>query len=79
MPIGFEAEGVYFLVSSEPAIKIAQGIHARRARRAALIARLREIDMLGLECAETVELERLDAEDIQASQKLADLILGEPG
>src|SRR5690349_1330482 len=44
---------------------------ALTARRDALVRKLEEDDMLGLECAETVELEGLQAQEIRAAQVIA--------
>jgi hypothetical protein len=44
-------------------------------RRHALIRKLQEDDMMGLECAETVELEGLEAQEIQAVRVIAPWII----
>ncbi len=59
------------------AVKVAQALQSRETQRAALIKRLRDEDMMGLECAETVQLEKLDAEDVGVATTLAAYLLME--
>lgn len=64
--------------SREDATRLAQQIVERGTMRAALIRELQDQGMLGLECAETVQLEKLETEDAAAAQVLARWLLDQP-
>jgi hypothetical protein len=64
--------------SREDATRIAQQVVERDTKIAALVADLRDKDMLGLECGEAVQLERLSAENAVAAGTLAQWFLRQP-
>lgn len=53
------------------AVQVAKELLARGERRAELVKWLHEEDMLGLECAQTVELEKLGSLDARDGWRLA--------
>lgn len=64
--------------SREEATRLAQLMVERAARIVAIVEELRTKDMRGLECAETVQLEELSAENGAAAQILARWVLDLP-
>ena len=61
------------------AIKLAKDVMTRSDRRAELFAVLTTEDKHGLECAETVELEKLTGADAADAGKLARWLLRDAG
>jgi hypothetical protein len=59
------------ITTKEEAIEVAKQFIARGEQRVELVKKLREDDMLGLECSETVQLERLSAQDAADGWRLA--------
>jgi hypothetical protein len=65
------------LQSKEDAIEVAKGFIARGEQRAELVKKLHEEDMLGLECGDTIQLEKLTALDASEGWKLAKWLIME--
>jgi len=65
--------------SKEEAVAVARGVIDRQQKMIALHAKLKEEDMVGLECGETVQIERLSAENAGAAISLAEWIVKEHG
>lgn len=63
------------LKSLEEALEVARAFMERSELQKKLIEKLREDDMIGLECSETVQLERLVGEDARAGWQLANWLL----
>ena len=59
------------ITTKDEALHVAREFIARGEERAELVKQLHEEDMLGLECAGTVRLEKLTAEDAAAGWRLA--------
>jgi len=59
------------------AVKMAKEQMGRVLERAALIKKLRDEDMTGLECKETVELEKLSAHAAEVADALSTFLVGE--
>lgn len=66
------------MTSREDATHIAQQIVERNTAIATIIDELRAQDMLGLECDQTIQLERLSAENAAAAQILARWVISLP-
>jgi len=64
--------------SSEDAAHLAQQIIERDTRITTLVGELHTQDMLGLECAQTIELEELSAKNAAAAPILARWLLEQP-
>jgi hypothetical protein len=64
--------------SSEDAAHLARQIVERDTRITTLVGELRAQDMLGLECAQTIELEELSAKNAAAAPFLARWFLDQP-
>ncbi len=65
--------------STEEAVTVARAVIARSREMDALAMKLSADDMLGLECAETVQLERLAAANAAAARMLAAWVVEEHG
>ena len=65
--------------SREDAVIVARRVIERSQEMDALVEKLEDEDMLGLECAETVKLEKLSAENASAARVLAAWIVKEHG
>jgi hypothetical protein len=63
------------IVSNDEAFLVAHQFEARGDERMRLLAELAADDMLGLECAATVQLEKLLTQDAIDGQRLAKWIL----
>jgi len=63
--------------SKEQAVAVAHQVIARVREVNTLVKKLQDEDMLGLECAETVQLERLSAKNAAAALVLAEWIVKE--
>lgn len=61
----------------DEALQIAKAFIERGEKRAELVQWLHDEDMMGLECAQAVQLERLAAEDAAAGWKLAKWLIME--
>lgn len=60
-------------------VAIARAVIERSQKMEALAKQLSDDDMLGLECSETVQLERLAAENAAAARQLAAWVVQEHG
>ena len=65
--------------TKEEAVAVARAVIARSQTMDALAKKLSDDDMLGLECGETVQLERLAAENAAAARVLAAWVVQEHG
>jgi len=65
--------------SKEEAVVAARQVLDRARQMEALAKKLNDDDMLGLECAETVQLEKLSGQNAAAARALADWIVKEHG
>jgi hypothetical protein len=65
--------------SKDEAVAAAHQVLARCREMEVLAKKLNEDDMLGLECAETVQLEKLSSQNAAAARALADWIVKEHG
>ncbi len=63
--------------SKEDAVHVARRVIARSQEMDALVRKLEDEDMIGLECAETVKLEKLSAENASSARALAEWIVKE--
>jgi len=63
--------------SRQEALVCALQFEGRQKRRDELYKKLKEDDMVGLECSETVMLEKLMAEDMVQGKRLAAWIIAE--
>lgn len=63
--------------SKEDAVHVARRVIERSNAMDALVEKLAAEDMIGLECAETVKLEKLSAENASAARVLAEWIVKE--
>ena len=66
-------------MTREQAVAVANQVIARVREATALVAKLKEEDMLGLERAETVRLEKIGAQNAAAALVLAEWIVEEHG
>ena len=57
--------------TQEEAVQVAKEMVARDTRRTELLKKLEDEDMFGLECAETVELEKMIGLDARDGRRLA--------
>lgn len=65
--------------SKEEAVAVARAVIARSQEMDALAKKLDADDMLGLECSETVRLEKLAAQNAAAARVLAAWVVKEHG
>jgi hypothetical protein len=65
--------------SKEEAVTVARAVLARSQEMDALAKKLSDDDMVGLECSETVQLERLAAANAAAARMLAAWVVEEHG
>lgn len=63
------------ITSREEALEVAEAFMERSKLQKQLIEKLQEDDMIGLECSETVQLERLVHEDSRDGWRLAKWML----
>jgi hypothetical protein len=63
--------------SKEDAVHVARRIVDRAREMDDLVEKLASEDMIGLECAETVKLEKLSAENASAGHALAEWVVKE--
>lgn len=65
------------IATQEEALIVAQQFAARGEERARLVKQLEDEDMLGLECSETAQLERLTVRDVIDGERLAQWIVAD--
>lgn len=65
--------------SKEDAALVARRVIERAEEMDAIVEKLEADDMIGLECRETVQLEKLSAENASAARVLAEWIVKEHG
>ena len=65
--------------SKDEAVTAARQVIARAQQMEELARKLNDDDMLGLECAETVQLEKLSGQNAAAARAIAEWIVKEHG